>query len=81
VTLQNNLRGVSWSVAPLESHNILKHIMDVMTLFHTHYFSLELRLVGTRKYCMQTKEMSWKVCVFICECDFVYHSFVFSISS
>jgi hypothetical protein len=27
VTLQNNLRGTSWSVAPLESHNISKHIV------------------------------------------------------
>jgi hypothetical protein len=33
VTLQNNLRGSSWSVAHLESHNISKHITDVMTLF------------------------------------------------
>jgi hypothetical protein len=74
VTLQNNLGGASWSVAPLESHNISKHIMDVMTLFCIHYFSLEVRLVGTRKYCMQTKAMSLKVCVFICECDFVYCS-------
>jgi hypothetical protein len=38
------------------------------------YFSLEVRLVGTRKYCMQTKAMSLKICVFICECDFVYRS-------
>jgi hypothetical protein len=42
--------------------------------FCIHYFSLEVRLVGTRKYCMQTKAMSLKVCVFICECDFVYCS-------
>jgi hypothetical protein len=63
VTLQNNLRGASWSVAPLESHDISKHITDVMTLLSIHYFSLEVRLVGTRKYCMQTKALSLKVCV------------------
>jgi hypothetical protein len=38
VTLQNNLRGALWFVAPLESHNISKHIMDVMTLFRIHCF-------------------------------------------
>jgi hypothetical protein len=64
VTLQNNLKRASWYVAPLESHNISKHIMDVMTLFHIHYFSLVVRLVGTRKYCMQIKAISLKVCVF-----------------
>jgi hypothetical protein len=74
VTLQNNLRGASWSVTPLESNNISKHITDVMTLFRIHCFSLEVRLVGTRKYCMQTKAMPLKVCVFICECDSVYRS-------
>jgi hypothetical protein len=74
VTLENNLREASWFVAPLESHNISKHITDVMTLFHIHYFSLKVRLVGTRKYCMQTKAMPLKVCVFICECDSVYLS-------
>jgi hypothetical protein len=74
VTLQNNLRGASWSVAPLESHNISKHITDVTSLFHIHCFSLEVRLVGTRKYCMQAKVMLLKVCVFICECDSVYRS-------
>jgi hypothetical protein len=75
VTLQNNLRGALWFVAPLESHNISKHIMDVMTLFRIHCFSLVVRLVGTRKYYMQTKEIPLKVCVFLCDCDSVYHSF------
>jgi hypothetical protein len=75
VTLQNNLRGASWSVAPLKSHNISKHIMDVMTLFCIHYFSLVVRLDGTRKYCMQTKAIPLKVCVFLCDCDYVYCSF------
>jgi hypothetical protein len=36
VTLQNNLRGASWSVAPLDNYNISKHITDVMTLFCIH---------------------------------------------
>jgi hypothetical protein len=71
VTLQNNLRGALWFVAPLENHNISKHITDVMTLFHIHCFSLMVRLVGTRKYCMQTKAVPLKVCVFLCDCDFV----------
>jgi hypothetical protein len=74
MTLQNNLRGASWSVVSLESHNISKHIKDVMTLFRIHYFSLEVRTVGTRKYCMQINAMSLKVCVIICECDSPYHS-------
>jgi hypothetical protein len=74
VTLQNNLRGASWSVAPLESHNISKHITDVITLFRIHCFSHEVRLAGTRKYCRQTIAMPLKVCVFICKCDFVYRS-------
>jgi hypothetical protein len=38
VMLQNNLRGALWFVAPLESHNISKHITDVTTLFRIHYF-------------------------------------------
>jgi hypothetical protein len=38
VTLQNNLRGASWPVAPLQSHNISKHVMDVMAIFHIHFF-------------------------------------------
>jgi hypothetical protein len=62
-------------VAPLESHNISKHITDVMTLFHIHYFSLVVRLVGIRKYCMQTNAIPLKVCVFLCDCDSVYRSF------
>jgi hypothetical protein len=67
-------------LAPLESHNISKHILimyitDVMTLFHIHYFSLMVRLVGTRKYYMQTKAFPLKVCVFLCDYDYVYHSF------
>jgi hypothetical protein len=49
VTLQNNLRGASWSVAPLESHNVSNLIMDVMTHFRIHYFPLVVRLVGTKK--------------------------------
>jgi hypothetical protein len=36
----------------MDSHNISKHITDVMTLFHIHYFSLVVRLVRTRKYCI-----------------------------
>jgi hypothetical protein len=75
VTLQENLRGASWSVASLESHNISKHITDVMTLFRIHCFSLVVRLVGTRKYCIQNKAISLKVCVFLCVYDSVYHSF------
>jgi hypothetical protein len=75
VTLQNNLRGALCFMAPLESHNISKHITDVMTLFRIHCFSLMVRLVGTRKYCMQTKVIPLKVCVFLCDCDFVYRSF------
>jgi hypothetical protein len=75
VTLQNNLRGASWSVAPLESHNISKHITDVMTLFRIHYFPLVVRLVETKKYCMQNKAVPLKVCVFLCVCDSVYRSF------
>jgi predicted nucleotide-binding protein (sugar kinase/HSP70/actin superfamily) len=75
VTLQNNLSGASWSVAPLESDNISKHITDVMTLFHIHCFSFEVRLIKKSKYCMQTKVMLLKVCVFICGCGSVYHSF------
>jgi hypothetical protein len=75
VTLQNNLTRASWSVAPLESHNISKHITDVMTLFRIHYFSLVVRLVGTRKYCMQTNTIPLKVCVFLCDCDSVCRSF------
>jgi hypothetical protein len=43
-------------------------------------FSLVARLVGTRKYCMQTKVILLKVCVFLCDCDSVYR-FLFSISS
>jgi hypothetical protein len=78
VTLQNNLRGASWSVAPLESHNMSRYITNVMTLFHIHYFSLEVRLVGTRKYYRQTKVMPLMVCMFICECDSVYRSLFFS---
>jgi hypothetical protein len=31
-------------------------------------------MVGTRKYCMQTKAMSLMVSVFIYECDSVYRS-------
>jgi hypothetical protein len=58
-----------------ESHNISKHITDVMTLFHIHYFSLVVRLVGTRKYCMQIKVIPLKVCVFLRVCDAVYHLF------
>jgi hypothetical protein len=65
VTLQNNLRGASWPVAPLQSHNISKHVMDVMAIFHIHFFLLAVRSVGTRKYCMQTKATPLKVCVFI----------------
>jgi hypothetical protein len=38
-----------------------------------------VRLVGIRKYCMQTKAMSLKVCVFICECDSVYRSLFFQL--
>jgi hypothetical protein len=72
VTLQHNLIGALWFVAPLESHNISKHIMDVMTIFHIHCFSLVVRLVRIRKYCMQTKAIPLKVCVFLCDCDFVY---------
>jgi hypothetical protein len=60
-------------VAPLESHNISKHITDVMTLFRIHGFSLVVRLVGTRKYFMQTKAISLKVCLFLC--DSAYRSF------
>jgi hypothetical protein len=75
VTLQNNLRGALWFVAPLESHNISKHITDVMTLFRIHYFSFVVRLVGIRKYCMQTNAIPLKVCVFLCDCDSVYRSF------
>jgi hypothetical protein len=48
-------------VAPLESHNISKHITDVMTLFRIHYFSLVVRLVGIRKYCMQIKAIPLKI--------------------
>jgi hypothetical protein len=51
-------------VAPLESHNISKHITDVMTLFRIHCFPLVVRLVGTRKHCMQIKAIPLKVCVF-----------------
>jgi hypothetical protein len=25
-------------VAPLQSHNISKHVMDVMAIFHIHFF-------------------------------------------
>jgi hypothetical protein len=74
VSLQNNLKGASWSVAPLESHNISKHVTDVMTLFRIHCFLFEVKLVGTRKYCMQNKAMPLKVYVFICQCDSVYRS-------
>jgi hypothetical protein len=56
-------------------HNIAKHITYVMTLFRIHCFSLVVRLVGTSEYCMQTKAIPLKVCVFICVCDSVYHSF------
>jgi hypothetical protein len=56
-------------------HNIVKHITYVMTLFRIHCFSLVVRLVGTSEYCMQTKAIPLKVCVFICVCDSVYHSF------
>jgi hypothetical protein len=38
-------------------------------------FSLMVRLVRTRKYCMQTKAIPLKVYVFLCDCDFVYRSF------
>jgi hypothetical protein len=38
-----------------ESHNISKHITDVMTLFRILCFSLMVRLVGIREYCMQIK--------------------------
>jgi hypothetical protein len=75
VTLQNNLRGASWSVTPLDSHNISKCIIDVVTLFHIHCFSLVGRLVGTRKYCIQNKAIPLKVCVFLCVCDSIYRSF------
>jgi hypothetical protein len=47
VTNKINFRGASWSVAYLVSHNISKHIMDVMILFHIHYFLLEVRPDGT----------------------------------
>jgi hypothetical protein len=53
----------------------INHITDVMTLFRIHYFSLVVRQVGTRKYCMQNKAISLKVCVFLCVCDSVYRSF------
>jgi hypothetical protein len=75
VTLENNLRRALSFVAPLERHNISKHITDVMTLFRIHCFLLMVRLVGTRKYCMQTKPIPLMVCVFLCDCDSVYHSF------
>jgi hypothetical protein len=52
-------------VAPLESHNILKHITDVMTLFCIHCFSHVVRLIGTREYCMQIKTILLKVCVYL----------------
>jgi hypothetical protein len=74
VTLLNNLRGASWSVAFLERHNISKPITNVKTLFRIHCFSLEVRPVGTRKFSMRIKEMSLTVCVFICECDSADHS-------
>jgi hypothetical protein len=34
-----------------------------------------VRLLGTRKYCMQTKAIPLKVCVFLCDCDSIYRSF------
>jgi hypothetical protein len=61
-------------VAPLKIHNISMHIINVMTLFRIHYFSLEVRLAGTRKYSLQTKAMPLKVCAFICECDSIYRT-------
>jgi hypothetical protein len=39
------------------------------------FFPLVVRLVGTRKYYMQTKAVLLKVCVFLCDCDYVYCSF------
>jgi hypothetical protein len=49
--------------------------MDVMTLFHIHYFSLVVRLVGTRKYCTQIKAILLKVCLFPHVFDYVYYFF------
>jgi hypothetical protein len=79
VTLQNSFRRASWYVAPLESHNISKHITDVMTLFRIHYFSLTVRLVGTRKYFMQIKAIPFKVCVFPCVFYSLYPLFFFQL--
>jgi hypothetical protein len=38
-------------------------------------FFLVVRLVGIREYCMQIKTIPLKVCVFLCVCYSVYHSF------
>jgi hypothetical protein len=38
-------------------------------------FFLVVRMVGTKKYCMQNKAISLKICVFLCVCDTVYRSF------
>jgi hypothetical protein len=59
-------------VAPLESHNISKNITGVITVFRIHYFFLVVRLVGTRKYCMQIKAIPLKVCVFPPVFDYLY---------